>query len=309
MAENIQGKRKSCSVSFRFKRHESIATGIRRVLCELLDHCAGLLVDDQGVAKDEAVHDTRRYLKRARAVLRLLRPHVSTEDFGPLDRTLRDCGRDIAGPRDAKVVRQTFGKLLQSSVPENKRDGIAREVLPRLGCEAAQADPVELKRLAKRLAKVRRTLANLEVAKSGWSCLGPGLESAYRKCQKAGALAGETRDPNDLHEWRKSSKHVWHQVQLLRQAWPELLDPLASEYSRLSTLLGDAHDLHVLQLRLEELPERVGKIAAPVAEAARQDRLRAESQAVALGARLLAEEPAAFEQRLHRIWKAWKTRY
>lgn len=295
-------------MSFKFKRHESIATGIHRVLGELLDDCARLLRQGGGDDVDAAVHDTRRALKRARAVLRLLVPHIARSDFRALDRPLRNCGRSLAAPRDAKVVHDTFAAILEKVTAESDREALSSAIAPHLMPDTAVLRPVSLKRLAGRLTKVRGSIDDLHIPKSGWGCIGPGLERMYRKCQAAAAVAAESRQVEDLHQWRKTTKHLWHQVQLLRAAWPELLNPLTSEFSRLANLLGTAHDHAVLEDCLRELPAEVAESAEIVLEATCEERLVLERDAISLGARLLAEQPHNFEQRLHSIWKAWKAK-
>jgi hypothetical protein len=80
------------------------------------------------------------------------------------------------------------------------------------------------------------------------------------------------------------------------------------ELKKLSELLGDYHDLAVFQATLGQLPEDIlcdGSDAQwnrCVAE--EKDMLRRNAEQ--LGARVYAEPPKAFEQRLKRYWQTWR---
>jgi CYTH domain-containing protein len=114
-------------------------------------------------------------------------------------------------------------------------------------------------------------------------------------------------DPTDdrLHAWRKAVKYLWYQVQLVHDAAPSVLGPLAAELDRLAETLGDDHDLSVLVELLHEHPEHSAtpSAVAHVCELARdrQDELR--RFAIRSGSTIYAEPDAAFAHRIARYWQ------
>jgi len=66
------------------------------------------------------------------------------------------------------------------------------------------------------------------------------------------AAADEITDEH-LHEARKRAKDLWHATQLLRPAAPKKLKRLSRRAHRLADLLGDDHDLAVLEQALRRL--------------------------------------------------------
>jgi CHAD domain-containing protein len=66
------------------------------------------------------VHGARKQLKKARAMLRLLRSALGEEIYEKENAALRDAARPISGLRDSEVLPTTFSKMLDRS-----DDGVA----------------------------------------------------------------------------------------------------------------------------------------------------------------------------------------
>jgi CHAD domain-containing protein len=108
-----------------------------------------------------------------------------------------------------------------------------------------------------------------------------------------------------LHEWRKRTKDLWHAEQLLRPADPKRMKKLAKRTHDLSDLLGDDHDLAVLETYVREHP---GALPAPDDREAllaviERRREKLQRRAFALGAKLYRRSPKRFVKRVERGWK------
>lgn len=140
----------------------------------------------------------------------------------------------------------------------------------------------------------------------GFAALEQGLRRTYRRARKAQRISYRTPTPEQFHEWRKRVKYHWYHLRLLRELWPVPMKGFAAQAGQLADLLGDDHDLAVLQETLRQDKEASGdpgqlETLAGLAQR-RQDQLRAE--AWALGWRLFADKPRHFCRRLHRYWQA-----
>ena len=95
-------------------------------------------------------------------------------------------------------------------------------------------------------------------------------------------------------------KELWYHHTLLRSLWPPVIEVAGQEAHALSDRLGDDHDLAVLAAWVEQNAD------APPGFFEAVDRRRAELQAEAfeLGARVYAEKPKAFVERMRRLWTA-----
>ncbi len=117
-------------------------------------------------------------------------------------------------------------------------------------------------------------------------------------------MTAAVTEPSDesLHDWRKSTKYLWHALELLRPAWPEVLKPLAKQAHALSDLLGDDHALAVLTTVLQT----GGGLPPTLRRLIEQRRAELQRDAVSLGQRLYAESPQDFTRRIgavHRLWR------
>jgi len=117
-------------------------------------------------------------------------------------------------------------------------------------------------------------------------------------------IARENPSVESFHEWRKRAKYLRYHLRLLRPAWPRLLKRTRSEVKTLGDLLGDDHDLAVLEEVLTVAlgdntdQERIGVLMALM----RQRSLELRDQACWLGRRIYAEKPKAFRKRIGCYW-------
>src|SRR6185437_13892719 len=74
-----------------------------------------------------------------------------------------------------------------------------------------------------------------------------GLRQSYRGGRKALAKAFASGSAEDFHEWRKALQHHWRHMQLLTPCWPSELSARVEISRSLSQILGDDHDIAMLQ--------------------------------------------------------------
>jgi hypothetical protein len=145
------------------------------------------------------------------------------------------------------------------------------------------------------------------IGQAGWPALGPGLSRVYRAGHRALARAAAEPSAENLHEWRKQAKYLWHGLQLLTPAWVSREKDLADRVHDLTRLLGKEHDLAALRDVLTADPGGHGGHRVLKDLLARLDRRRARlrEQAFALGRSLYAEPPSVFTRRMEGYWDAW----
>src|SRR4051794_31867359 len=88
------------------------AADVGRILRKQVGKALEALNTD-GPLADEVVHDARKRLKKARALLRLLREALGPRIYRRENACLRDAGRPLTEVRDAKVLVDTFDELAE----------------------------------------------------------------------------------------------------------------------------------------------------------------------------------------------------
>ena len=162
------------------------------------------------------VHAARKELKRARATLRLLRPAIRDQIYRRENAAVRDAARRLSGLRDAEVLSDALENLIR------RDDAASLELEPlhaalrrrrRTAARTLQAAQVRSLRLA--LGRTRSHSLRWATPKDEWALLARGLRNTYRLGRRSLRSARDSPDPERLHEWRKQTKYLWHQLQIL----------------------------------------------------------------------------------------------
>ncbi len=266
-----------------------------------------------GKANDRSVHEARKELKRARAMLRLLRDAMGATTYKRENAAIRDAARPLSAVRDGRVLLAALDSLIEYYGKPAKTlplDGFKR-VLRRQHAQLRSTvlkQPGPLRAVRQQLREVTARSQQWRVGKEGWSVIGAGVKRTYSAGRKALKQAQASPSDVHLHELRKQTKYFWHQLQILEPLWPGPLVELAQQTHRLADLLGDDHDLAVLRQRALEAREVFPTEAAHKALLALIERCRAalQEKAAALGQRLYDEDSAAFAARLGKYWRDWQ---
>lgn len=249
------------------------------------------------------VHTARKAIKRARALLRLVRGGLGPA-FAAENLALRDAARLLSQRRDAAVALTALHQL----VPEPSAALLAvRDALA--AARDAAADPETDDVLHAAAAELARSLARRDewpAFHGGWSVVKAGLRASYVGGRRAMRRSYSTGHPEEFHEWRKRVKDLWYHTVLLQGVWKTVQSAAAEALEDLSDILGEDHDLEVLRAAVAALPDidpaALAELEARASE--RSDDLR--GAACALGARIYAERPRHYLARLHSYWQAWR---
>ncbi|MHB1869545.1 MAG: CHAD domain-containing protein [Steroidobacteraceae bacterium] len=253
---------------------------------------------------DRAVHAVRKELKRTRAMLRLMRAGLGERAYRRDNAELRDVARSLSGVRDSRVLLDTLQGLSrhrdggasgggQTDLRKQLRreHACARRLLQEEAAAVLRARPV--------LRAVRDRLGSGDSGIYRWSVLEAGLRRVYARARHALRRVRARSSAENLHELRKQTKYLWHQLQALAAPRDRRDGARVAATHRLSDLLGDDHNLAVLRHKALEAPLKPGARQRLVAriDAERARRIR---QALALASRIYRDTPAVFAARVMR---------
>jgi CHAD domain-containing protein len=296
--------------AYRLRRGEFVPDGMRRIARGQLDAGIEELAGQPNRKLDEAVHETRKRLKRLRASLRLERFAIGDETYRRENAAFRDLGQRLSAPRDARVLLETLDGLI-----ERFGDELPRDELGPLRDQLEQSHKRAVTKLRRGRATVDSVRDELEAARvrsaswtydsDGFEALRPGLQRIYRRGRRSMRAAAEEPSDEHLHEWRKRAKDLWHALQIVRPAAPKRMKALARQAHRLSDLLGDDHDLAVLREHIARLDVAFEQEATRTALLSAIDRRRGSlrREALKLGARIYRRRPKRFARSVERGWQ------
>jgi CHAD domain-containing protein len=295
-------------MAYRLDLGASLAEAVQDVARDQLSKAEHDLTDG-GIDRGEGVHDARKSLKKLRGLLRLARPALGTS-YKLENVMLRDCGRRLAGARDADAMVECIKRLRKQY--DGDLDGKGKALQQAVEAWRDEALPDETA-FEEKVAAVVATLGKAVVRLEHWPLpdddrqpLLGGLTKTYRRGRKAFLKAYRKPGGARFHDWRKRVKYHWYHLRLLRDVWPEIMKARAKETKKLSDLLGDDHDLTVMRAMVtdERIAFREDDLQAVMLGMIEHDQADLRTKAHRLGDRLFAEKPKHLNARIDAYWSA-----
>jgi CHAD domain len=240
-------------MAYRLEVGESVEDGIRRVIA---GQVKGALRDLANAERDRAdtIHRVRKRCKKIRAVLRLVRNGLG-EAYATENAWYRDAARTLSGLRDAEAMIETCDALASRSAGHADVRAIRpirAELEARRHALMADTDRVDalLRDFASAMIEGRGRLRSLDVEGDGHEVVLAGMRRTYARASRAMDAAYDDPVPETFHAWRKRVTYHWHDMRLLRDAWPAVVRARQDEADKLHAALGYHHNLSILRARV-----------------------------------------------------------
>ena len=196
---------------------------------------------DRGAAS--AVHDYRKSLRRARAVLSLVADSLPKSERRAVRRALQEARRALGTARDHAVAPDTLGVLPLGDVERATAQAILQTA------SETMAPNAELKQLlAEGAARAAAQVEALEAAlppSISWSSVARGVRSVYDDARRARKSA--KRSKRAFHRWRRRSKELTYQLEVIANYAGSAASELHREIEGATDTQGPAVDLIMLR--------------------------------------------------------------
>ena len=291
-------------MAYRFKLDDLGAKGFRRIAREQLQRAATELGRTEMAAAN--VHETRKVVKRLKSLLRLMRPALSEKTLRTRYRRISKIGDALARARDRHVMIETIGKLETQYGPESI--GTLQPLRPLLAGsrDAAfeRSDPVAIRRALAMTIIEAQKFDKVSFKSKGFAAISAGIEDTYRHGRRNFARAYKRPSDEAFHELRKAVQWHWRQMAMISRGWPEYFDVRIAAARKLAEVLGDDHDLAVLEAEVRRLSSQLPANGAPIENLIiqRKDELRNEAKPYA--ERLFIERPSEYVRRIAVYWES-----
>jgi hypothetical protein len=300
------------------RKGEPFAEGLRRVILGQLDLTVELLESYSEGSRngEQTVHETRKAIKRVRALLKLLRGELQNGGdairYARENDALRNCASRLAGARDAEVMLGTLDALLRDHPKRLARSAAVRGLRNQLLTERETAathairDPGVRGEVLSELRAVRARVERWELRERGFKPIAPGLERIYRQGRAGLRSARRRGSVTALHTWRKRVKELRYAAEALDRGGKPFKPArrIARRADRLGEMLGEEHDLALLERRVRKRSRHFAgerktrkRLLRLIARRRRQLRKRALRD----GERLYRRKPRRMVRRLKRI--------
>jgi CHAD domain-containing protein len=295
---------------FIISNNESMAGNIHRILLEQLDY---IIVQSESEGEDvhKAIHESRKSMKKIRAVLRMIRDEIGYSSYYRENIFYRDLSRNLSEIRNFEVLTcsvQTLQKDLSNTIPPDVFISL-KEELDRQQ-EKLTGGPDRLFRLLKKTAgeiKIgRKRIYDFPIRHDDFRAFEGGLFRMYRQGKRYLRDARKNPSPTQLHNLRKRMKYFWHQMEILQPIFPGPMGAYASTLESIAENLGVYHDLQVLQdflAGLEIIPD--ARVNEALQEACMARKFMLLNNTWPLLEIAYSEKPRAMVDRLANYWKVY----
>jgi CHAD domain-containing protein len=291
-------------MAFCLKRDERVDDGFRRLARKQLRDAAAALRRRR--PDDEAIHEARKSLKKARAIARL----IDADRGSGLDRSsrrMRKINRMLSRLRDADAVFQALDRLRREhgGLIDGKCAAALRRRLRarkrKILAHVHGGDGIRATR--EHLDKLRRAAKGWRAAHAHFGAMEPGVRQTFRRGQKAMRRALETRRATDFHEWRKQIKALWYALRLVQNGSAALQREI-DVLHRAQAWLGEDHNIVVLFDALVDGDRAADDaVLTRVRQAGQRSQYDLRRKTVAAVRRVYSRDARVFVRGVRRAWK------
>jgi len=258
------------------------------------------------------IHEIRRSTKRIRAVLRLIRDEIGYSHYFRENMFYRDLARRMSTVRDSYVLCQTV-KSLEINYPESISVNDYSLLKDRLSFQIDQ----DLERFTGFSGGFEQILADIRQAgkridqycylRHEYISIKKGIRRVYRRGRSLLSRIGSSFDMELFHEYRKISKYLQFQMELIHPVYPKLLKAYAGTIDKHTELLGDLHDYDRLDFYIQnavsnEIHTTARKKLLKVIRNRKEELL---SKIQAKSQMIYAEKPQEFTKRIKVYWNQY----
>lgn len=288
--------------------NQAVGRSLQQVALGILGDARATL---QGPPKADAItiHDVRKAIKSWRSLLRLL---PLDEQGVRLRVEARDLARALGGSRDAQSALDALNELLEELPQDALSTRSIETITSRLETikrskERTQLNAKARVRLVQWIGSAEKAVAQWPLESMTFPDLAESLARAYRRARRRIPEDWSLATPEEIHELRQRVVEHRYQMELVEPLWPRMGRTWIEEAQRLRTWLGKYQDLTLLT-RLAEPHQPLAPWRSRLSPLIAQSQAEHVTTGARMAARVFAETPKAFRQRLEALWDASRTK-
>jgi CHAD domain-containing protein len=220
---------------------------IKPALAGYIREAQGLLIP--GTIPDEkVVHDVRVWMKKSRAVLKLIANQVDKESFDKDYDAFRETGRILRLWRETTVHRKTIKELKKSHSKIFSMLGENEKLETLMKKSELPADPSpaisnDVEKIVDILNKAGFRVRFQRMSNFDPRILIKELDNTYNKVVVKYLIGRNTPKPGNLHLLRKNAKDFLYQLYFFRPLNPAVVKALEKKLDSMTQNLGKYNDL------------------------------------------------------------------
>lgn len=243
------------AVEFSLRYGEPADEGAHRILLEQMQ--LGAWHMERARVSDFHVHEVRKATKRVRAVLRMVRDDIDSQDYARLNGEVRDLARDLSELRSAVVQVHMLESVISD---DDELAAESREIHESLVATADRRrenlEKSTVTSFSFRLDSICSDIEDIRIVGENGRPFG-GVQATYRRGRRSMVRAYADPTVETFHLWRKQVKYLRHQMEILQAGAQPSVAALVSDLEEIGEGLGMDHDLADLQRATDQADPRV----------------------------------------------------
>jgi CHAD domain-containing protein len=263
-------------------------------------------VEDRKRVEAVAVHDFRAAMKSWRAFLRLIEPHLETDER-KWRTEARDLARMLAGARDAQAALDAVADA-EHHAPSHRLSSQSWDTIRaklediRASAETASLTNALRTRISAALDRAEARIELWPLDELSFADVAEALREDYRRARHLIPDNWRAASAHDLHALRQRVVVHRYQMEIVEPLWPRLGRSWVREAQKLRNRLGKVQDLAVLS-RYAEPHQPLARWRSRLQSVISQRQAQHVAAAQRIAGRLFAEKPKAFRRRLEAMWE------
>ena len=295
-------------MNFQLLIAENTDDGIKRIIIEQIQGAVNQL-NNADKNFDISIHETRKYFKKIRAIVRLVRFQMDENFYKKENIFFRDTGRLLSSIRDAAVMVESIDYLRECYPNEIDKEDYKR-VRHNLSTRARRVRSRFIKN-EKLISAIKDNLSihiqevrEWKFKAGDFALIENGLKRIYSQGFDEFNIAINEPSSENFHEWRKRVKYLWYHTKILEEAWNPMMNTLSDKLSELGDTLGLEHDLAELRSILIKEPSLYGNEDTfnVFLNLIGQHRIKLQAKAKSYPSYIYAEPPDQFVNRIKSYW-------
>jgi CHAD domain-containing protein len=226
-----------------------LAQEIRRLLDQETIAATTTLTQASPAAQICSVHDTRKHIKKARALLRMSRRPLGRR-YLEVDHELRTANRALGPLGDAHRVLETLAAIRREGIvrlPTTTFSTVRLQLEARAAAIEAGASVDDVRARTVRLLKsLRQEVAAADLQGLDRSAIVGEIRDVHAAARHARRRATKRPSVDSFHRWRRHVKREWHLFRLVAELTGDRLRDERHQLAALDACLGELHDVDVL---------------------------------------------------------------
>ena len=255
------------------------------------------------------VHETRRTIKRIRAVLRMIRDEIGYYNYNIENTCYRELSGRLSSLRDSFVLLETV-KDLNKRFPEEFPDKVTMDINDSLqltiegGLDQFFNQWGGFDRMIGELDEARSRVDDYCRLRDEFSSIRKGIQRIYKRGSRYLRIILKEYNKEQFHEYRKNAKYLLHHMELLMPVNPKLIKASIRTNDKHVELLGDIRDFEQLERYIWNGVENktFNAVSKRLIYSIHAQREELTQKALSKANRIYAEKPSGFINGLANYW-------